>query len=230
VNFWLCQRCFTDAKTDTPGRFETADNGTVFLDEIGNIPLHLQSKLLHVLQTRKVTRLGESKPRNLNVRIISATNSDIKAEIENKTFREDLLYRINTMEINLPPLRERKDDIVPMAHFLLKQLGENTRKSFLTKRGRIYGTLPLKGNIRELENKIERALIMSDDNISVTDLDLLSFEYTETAEEYPLLEMEKRYRKTLLKITETSLKPPKNWVYPEPLYRRLEKFDIKNND
>jgi transcriptional regulator with GAF, ATPase, and Fis domain len=91
VNFWLCQRCFTDAKTDTPGRFETADNGTVFLDEIGNIPLHLQSKLLHVLQTRKVTRLGESKPRNLNVRIISATNSDIKEEVENKTF-EDLLY------------------------------------------------------------------------------------------------------------------------------------------
>jgi transcriptional regulator with PAS, ATPase and Fis domain len=89
----------------------------------------LQSKLLHVLQTRKVTRLGESKPRNLNVRIISATNSDIKAEIENKTFREDLLYRINTMEINLPPLRERKDDIVPMAHFLLKQLGENTIKA-----------------------------------------------------------------------------------------------------
>jgi DNA-binding NtrC family response regulator len=83
----------------------------------------------------------------------------------------------------------------------------------LTKRGRIYGTLPLKGNIRELENKIERALIMSDDNtISVTDLDLLSFEYTETAEEYPLLEMEKRYRKIPLKITETSLKPPKIFI------------------
>jgi transcriptional regulator with GAF, ATPase, and Fis domain len=113
----------------------------------------LQSKLLHVLQTRKVT-LGESKPRNLNVRIISATNSDIKEEDRNKTFREDLLYRINTMEINLPPLRERKDDIV-MAHFLLKQLGEKYNQSevILTKRGRIYGTLPLKGNIRELENK-----------------------------------------------------------------------------
>jgi transcriptional regulator with PAS, ATPase and Fis domain len=87
----------------------------------------LQSKLLHVLQTRKVTRLGESKPRNLNVRIISATNSDIKAEVENKTFREDLLYRINTMEINLPPLRERKDDI---AHGALpsKAVSENTIK------------------------------------------------------------------------------------------------------
>lgn len=234
--FGYAKGAFTDAKTDTPGRFEIANNGTIFLDEIGNIPLHLQSKLLNVLQTKKVTRLGESKPRPLNVRIIAATNSDIKSEVENKTFREDLLYRINTMEINLPPLRERKDDIVPMAQFLLKQLGEKYNQSeviFDTNVAEYMIRYPWKGNIRELENKIERALIMSDDNtISVTDLDLLSFEYTETAEEHPLLEMEKNaIERTLFKNNGNISKTAEDLgLSRASLYRRLEKFDIKNND
>ncbi|MBC5838333.1 sigma-54-dependent transcriptional regulator [Flavobacterium muglaense] len=234
--FGYAKGAFTDAKTDTPGRFEIANNGTIFLDEIGNIPLHLQSKLLNVLQTKKVTRLGESKPRPLNVRIISATNSDIKSEVENKTFREDLLYRINTMEINLPPLRERKDDIVPMAQFLLKQLGEKYNQSeviFDTNVAEYMIRYPWKGNIRELENKIERALIMSDDNtISLTDLDLLSFEYSETAEEYPLLEMEKNaIERALFKNNGNISKTAEELgLSRASLYRRLEKFDIKNND
>ena len=234
--FGYAKGAFTDAKTDTPGRFEIANNGTIFLDEIGNIPLHLQSKLLHVLQTKKVNRLGESKPRPLNVRIIAATNSDIKAEVENKTFREDLLYRINTMEINLPPLRERKDDIVPMAHFLLKQLGEKYNQNdvvFDTNVAEYMERYPWKGNIRELENKIERALIMSDDNIiSVTDLDLLNFEFTETAEEYPLLEMEKNaIERALFKNNGNISKTAEELgLSRASLYRRLEKFDIKNND
>lgn len=234
--FGYVKGAFTDAKTDTPGRFEIANNGTIFLDEIGNIPLHLQSKLLNVLQTKKVTRLGESKPRPLNVRIISATNSDIKSDVENKTFREDLLYRINTMEINLPPLRERKDDIVPMAQFLLNQLGEKYNQNnivFDTNVAEYMERYPWKGNIRELENKIERALIMSDDNtISVTDLDLLSFEYTETAEEYPLLEMEKNaIERTLFKNNGNISKTAEELgLSRASLYRRLEKFDIKNND
>lgn len=234
--FGYAKGAFTDAKTDTPGRFEIANNGTIFLDEIGNIPLHLQSKLLNVLQTKKVTRLGESKPRPLNVRIIAATNSDIKSEVENKTFREDLLYRINTMEINLPPLRERKDDIVPMAQFLLKQLGEKYNQNnivFDTNVAEYMIRYPWKGNIRELENKIERALIMSDDNtISVTDLDLLSFEYTETAEEHPLLEMEKNaIERTLFKNNGNISKTAEDLgLSRASLYRRLEKFDIKNND
>lgn len=234
--FGYAKGAFTDAKTDTPGRFEIANNGTIFLDEIGNIPLHLQSKLLHVLQTKKVNRLGESKPRPLNVRIIAATNSDIKAEVENKTFKEDLLYRINTMEINLPPLRERKDDIVPMAHFLLKQLGEKYNQNdvvFDTNVAEYMERYPWKGNIRELENKIERALIMSDDNIiSVTDLDLLNFEFTETAEEYPLLEMEKNaIERALFKNNGNISKTAEELgLSRASLYRRLEKFDIKNND
>jgi DNA-binding NtrC family response regulator len=106
--FGYAKGAFTDAKNDTPGRFEMAQNGTIFLDEIGNVPLHLQSKLLQVIQTKTVTRLGESTPRTLNVRIISATNLNLKQEINQKAFREDLYYRINTMEIILPPLRNRK--------------------------------------------------------------------------------------------------------------------------
>ena len=101
---------FTDAKIDTAGRFENAQNGTIFLDEIGNVPLHLQSKLLQVIQTKTVTRLGESKARPLNVRIITATNLNLKEEVNQKNFREDLYYRINTMEITLPSLKERKED------------------------------------------------------------------------------------------------------------------------
>lgn len=234
--FGYTKGAFTDAKTDTPGRFEIADNGTIFLDEIGNIPLHLQSKLLHVLQTKKVTRLGESKPRPLNVRIIAATNSDIKAEVANKTFREDLLYRINTMEINLPPLRERKDDITPLAHFLLKQLGEKYNQNdvcFDSNVAEYMERYPWKGNIRELENKIERALIMSDHNtISVTDLDLLNFEYKLTTEEHPLSEIEKNaIERSLFKNNGNISKTAEELgLSRASLYRRLEKYDIKNND
>lgn len=234
--FGYAKGAFTDAKTDTPGRFEIADNGTIFLDEIGNIPLHLQSKLLHVLQTKKVTRLGESKPRPLNVRIIAATNSDIKADVENKTFREDLLYRINTMEINLPPLRERKEDIVPMAQFILKQLGEKYNQNdviFDTNVAEYMARYPWKGNIRELENKIERALIMSDDNtISVIDLDLLHFEYTPNNEENPLSEIEKNaIEKSLFKNSGNISKTAEELgLSRAALYRRLEKYDLKNND
>ena len=197
--FGYAKGAFTDAKMDTPGRFEMASNGTIFLDEIGNIPLHLQAKLLHVLQTKTVTRLGESKPRPLNVRIISATNSDIKAEVKNKTFREDLLYRINTMEIQLPSLRERKDDIVPMANFILDQIAEKYNHGpeasgwqFYENAGPYLEKYPWKGNVREMENKIERALILADNNtITVHDLDILDFEDIQQNDENPLSEMEK---------------------------------------
>ncbi len=96
-----------------------AEGGTLFLDEIGNVPLHLQSKLLQVIQNRQVTRLGEGKPRPVNARIITATNLDLKQEVNAKNFREDLYYRINTMSITLPPLRERNEDLIPLAEFLL---------------------------------------------------------------------------------------------------------------
>lgn len=232
--FGYAKGAFTDAKTDTPGRFESAQNGTIFLDEIGNIPLHLQSKLLHVLQTKTVTRLGESKPRPLNVRIISATNNDIKAEVKNKAFREDLLYRINTMEINLPPLRERKGDIVPMAHFILENIAEKYNQEnwhFEENVAPYLERYPWKGNIREMQNKIERALILADSHtISVHDLDILDFEEIQENDENPLSEMEKTaIEKALLKhhgnISKTA---DELGLSRAALYRRIEKYDLKN--
>jgi len=236
--FGYAKGAFTDAKTDTAGRFESAQNGTIFLDEIGNIPLHLQSKLLHVLQTKTVTRLGESKARPLNVRIISATNNDIKAEVKNKTFREDLLYRINTMEINLPPLRERKDDIVPMAHFILEKVAEKYNHGpeasewrFDENVGPYLERYPWKGNIRELENKIERALILAENNsIAVTDLDILDFEDLPENDDNPLSEMEKTaIEKALFKHHGNISKTAEELgLSRAALYRRIEKYDLKN--
>ncbi len=236
--FGYAKGAFTDAKTDTAGRFEIASGGTIFLDEIGNIPLHLQSKLLHVLQTKTVTRLGESKPRPLNVRVIAATNSDIKAEVKNKTFREDLLYRINTMEIHLPSLRERKDDIVPMAHFILDKIAEKYNHGpeasgwhFDDNVATYLEKYPWKGNIRELENKIERALILADNNtISVNNLDILDFEEIQENDENPLSEMEKSaIEKTLFKYNGNISKTAEELgLSRAALYRRIEKYDLKN--
>ncbi|MTH15081.1 sigma-54 dependent transcriptional regulator [Flavobacterium sp. LC2016-01] len=232
--FGYAKGAFTDAKTDTPGRFESAQNGTIFLDEIGNIPLHLQSKLLHVLQTKTVTRLGESKARPLNVRIISATNNDIKAEVKNKVFREDLLYRINTMEINLPSLRERKEDIVPMAHFVLDQIAEKYNQDnwrFEENVAPYLEKYPWKGNVREMENKIERALILADNNtISVHDLDILDFEEIQENDENPLSELEKTaIEKALFKHHGNISKTAEELgLSRAALYRRIEKYDLKN--
>ncbi|KIO53891.1 sigma-54-dependent transcriptional regulator [Flavobacterium hibernum] len=237
--FGYAKGAFTDAKVDTPGRFEMASNGTIFLDEIGNISLHLQAKLLHVLQTKTVTRLGESKPRPLNVRIIAATNSDIKAEVKNKTFREDLLYRINTMEIHLPSLRERKDDIVPMAHFILDQIAEKYNHGpetsgwkFEDNAASYLEKYPWKGNVREMENKIERALILADNNtISVHDLDILDFEDVLENDENPLSEMEKNaIEKALFKHNGNISKTAEELgLSRAALYRRIEKYDLKNS-
>jgi len=236
--FGYAKGAFTDAKTDTPGRFETAQNGTIFLDEIGNIPLHLQAKLLHVLQTKTLTRLGESKPRLLNVRVIAATNSDIKSEVKNKTFREDLLYRINTMEINLPPLRERKDDIVPMANFILENIAEKYNHGpeasgwrFDENVSTYLERYPWKGNVREMENKIERALILAENNtISVTDLDILDFEEIQENDDNPLSEMEKTaIEKALFKHHGNISKTAEELgLSRAALYRRIEKYDLKN--
>lgn len=232
--FGYAKGAFTDAKTDTPGRFETAQNGTIFLDEIGNIPLHLQAKLLHVLQTKTLTRLGESKPRPLNVRVIAATNSDIKTEVKNKTFREDLLYRINTMEINLPPLRDRKDDIVPMANFVLDQIAEKYNQEnwqFEENVAPYLERYPWKGNVREMENKIERALILAENNIiSINDLDILNFEEIQENDDNPLSEMEKMaIEKALLKHHGNISKTAEELgLSRAALYRRIEKYDLKN--
>ncbi len=153
---------FTDAREEKAGRFETASGGTLFLDEIGNLTLPLQAKILTSIQKREVVRLGSNIAREVNVRIISATNMHVYDMAENFMFRKDLLYRINTVEISLPPLRERKEDIEPLAAYFLQNFGRQYEKEGLgisenAQRRMMEYNWP--GNIRELEQEIERAVI-----------------------------------------------------------------------
>lgn len=170
--FGYAKGAFTDAHKDTIGRFELAEGGTIFLDEIGNLPLHLQSKLLTVIQNRKVTRLGEGKERAIDVRIICATNAPIHEMVNNQTFRQDLLFRINTIELNLPALRNRQEDIPLLVAHFLEKLTKKYRKPIAKVSKEAMQTL-LKyhwpGNIREVEHIIERAVIISDTEIIQTE-------------------------------------------------------------
>jgi len=150
---------YTGANKAREGRFELADGGTLFLDEIGNLPLPGQMKLLRVLETGQFERLGSGRTRKVKVRVLSATNADLKAMIRAGTFREDLYYRLNVIDVNLPPLSERIDDILPLAeHFLAgrAELSDAAREALLT-----Y-TWP--GNVRELKNAIERAALLAGSN------------------------------------------------------------------
>jgi two-component system response regulator HydG len=156
---------FTDAREDRIGRIELAHGGTLFLDEIGNLPLSLQVKLLSVLQNREITPLGSNKAVPIDVRIISATNLDIHLAIKAGEFREDLLYRINTIEITLPPLRQRTEDIPLLAKHFLQLYSVKYRKPNSTINDAAINHLQKyswPGNVRELQNAIERAVIMSD--------------------------------------------------------------------
>ncbi len=157
-----------------PGLFELADNGTLFLDEIGELPLNLQSSLLRVLQEGEVTRVGSTKTRKVAVRIIAATNRDLKQMIQEKAFREDLYYRLNVISINIPPLRERRDDIPPLAEMFIERLN----KKYHTKK-RVSDTFLLElmsmswpGNVRELANFVERQYILNESDVLTTILDM----------------------------------------------------------
>jgi DNA-binding NtrC family response regulator len=234
--FGYAQGAFTDAKVDTPGRFEMAQNGTVFLDEIGNVPLHLQSKLLQVIQTKTVTRLGESKARPLNVRIITATNLNLKQEVTDKNFREDLYYRINTMEIVLPPLRERNEDKIPLAHYLLQKMNDKYGREeiiFDEKALEQIAKHAWNGNIREMENRIERAVILCENNhITVSDLDLEQItNYEENQDDIQLSAVEKTaIEKILFKNNNNISKTAEELgLSRASLYRRLEKYNINTN-
>jgi DNA-binding NtrC family response regulator len=155
---------FTDAKADRVGRFELAEGGTLFLDEIANVPLSQQNKLLRVLETGEFERLGSSRTRRVNVRLISATNADLHEEVEGGRFRQDLLFRLNTIEIRMPSLRERREDIAPLAAHFLAHHARHYRKG-------VHGFDPnamqslldhsWPGNVRELDHAIERAVLMS---------------------------------------------------------------------
>ena len=231
--FGYAKGAFTDAKVDTPGRFEMAQNGTIFLDEIGNVPLHLQAKLLQIIQTKMVTRLGESKARPLNVRIITATNLNLKQEVTDKNFREDLYYRINTMEIVLPPLRERIEDKIPLAKYLLQKMISKYGRDEITfdeKALEQIANHAWNGNIREMENRVERAVILCENNyITVSDLDLEQITtYEDNQADIQLSAVEKTaIEKILLKNNNNISKTAEELGLSRgALYRRLEKYNI----
>jgi len=155
---------FTDAKTDRVGRFELADGGTLFLDEIANVPLNLQTKLLRVLETGDFERVGSSRTRRADVRVLSATNASLGAEVAAGRFRQDLLFRLNTIEIHVPPLRERREDLAPLARHFLKVHAQRYRKSlggFEAGALRALSEHAWPGNVRELDHAVERAVLMA---------------------------------------------------------------------
>lgn len=159
---------FTDAHTDHIGKFEQANGGTLFLDEIGNIPLHLQAKLLRALQNRCITRVGDSKSIPVDIRLICATNKDLKQMVSNGQFRQDLYYRINTVELHLPALRERSEEITPLAEIFISKFADKYRRNVtgLTQEAiKLLKEHSWSGNIRELSNCIEKAVILSENEL-----------------------------------------------------------------
>ena len=166
---------FTDAHADHVGKFEQANGGTLFLDEIGNIPLHLQAKLLRAIQNKTITRVGDTKAIPVDIRLICATNKNLEQMVKDGEFREDLYYRINTMHLHLPALRERTDEIVPLANMFIEKYAEKYRRhvSGLTPEAQdLLKCQYWSGNIRELQNCIEKAVILSDgETLGVNDLE-----------------------------------------------------------
>lgn len=159
---------FTDAKENRPGKFELADKGTLFLDEIGNLSFQMQSKLLAALQNRMITRIGSNDAVQVDIRLICATNRNLDKMVKEGLFREDLLYRINTIQIEIPPLRNRENDIIELADFFLKKFVNKYGKSELRINNQSYDKLMRynwPGNIRELQNTIEKAVILCDSKV-----------------------------------------------------------------
>lgn len=163
--FGHAKGAFTDAKTERGGKFEVASQGSLFLDEIGNIPLYLQSKLLSVIQNRQVVRVGENTPRPIDIRLITATNADLETMVHENKFREDLFYRINTIVLHLPPLRDRGGDVAELAEIFLVKFAKKYNKkceSFNASAKTKLANHTWPGNIRELLHTVEKAVILSD--------------------------------------------------------------------
>jgi len=169
---------FTDAHTDHVGKFEQANGGTLFLDEIGNIPPHLQAKLLRALQNRCITRVGDDKSIPVDIRLICATNKDLNQMVANGEFRQDLYYRINTFELHLPALRERTDEILPLAEMFVNKFAEKYRrnvKGISADTAEVLKGHSWSGNIRELSNCIEKAVILSENELlTAADIEIVA--------------------------------------------------------
>jgi transcriptional regulator with PAS, ATPase and Fis domain len=229
---------FTGAFANQEGLFEKAREGTIFLDEIGEIPSHLQVKLLRALEAKEILPIGNTTPRHIDVRVLAATNRDLKKEVETGHFREDLYYRLNVMEVHIPPLKDRPEDIPLLVEYLIKKHNPELKKSFKGADAevlRILMALPWKGNVRELDNVIEHTMILADgDMITCKDLPRV---ITASGQEHPgftlclkdaLRNFEKQHivrvleqvgqdRREAAKLLDISL---------SSLYRKIEELDI----
>jgi transcriptional regulator with PAS, ATPase and Fis domain len=223
---------FTDAREDRKGKFELASNGTLFLDEIGNLTLHSQSKLLNVLQSRKIVRVGSNRETKVDIRLICATNRDLMKMVSESKFREDLLYRINTIMIEVPPLRDRVDDIPVLANHFLRVYCEKYNKDLMR-----FNTHALEklanynwpGNVRELQHSIEKAVIMSDSPVLLpTDFELNPSSRSIHHQELTLEEMEKQMILESLKRhgNNLSIVAEKLGISRQTLYNKLAKYNL----
>ncbi|KYG73379.1 MULTISPECIES: sigma-54-dependent transcriptional regulator [Roseivirga] len=225
---------FTDARENRPGRFEIANKGTLFLDEIGNLSLSMQAKLLTAIQFKQITRVGSNKAIPLDTRLICATNMPLYEMVEEKEFRQDLLYRINTVEIKLPPLRERVEDIEPLARHFLKLYGKKYKKQ----RMRLNETTLTKlkayswpGNVRELQHAIERAIIMSNSHLLAPE-DFLLVERPNqnviTSDTFNMEDMEKQAIQNAIRNAEGNLTKAAKalGLGRSTLYRKMEKYKL----
>lgn len=230
---------FTDAKVDKPGRFEIASGGTLFLDEIGNLSLAMQAKILTAIERREVTRVGANKETPVNIRLLCATNANIDQLVSSGAFRQDLFYRINTVQIHVPPLRQRGSDIELLARFFVEKFSRKYKKSIEGVSQScldMFANYPWPGNVRELQHCVERAVIMSDGSL-LSDNDCVLQDYNKACLEQSsqsrqvgmnLDEMERSAIKKSIEIHAGNLsKVAKELgLTRASLYRRLEKFGI----
>ena len=220
---------FTGATKPKPGKFELAHGGTLFLDEIGDLPISLQVKLLRVLQEKEVERLGSTVPRKVDVRIIAATNQDLRKKVEGGSFREDLYYRINTINIHIPPLRERKEDILPLAEFFLRKFSREMGKDikgFDREARKALLSYQWPGNVRELINVVERAVVLTRKNIITADLLMLE----QLKSPFPTLEeLEREHIKKALKISGGNLTRASELlgIHRNTLREKLKKYNLR---
>jgi DNA-binding NtrC family response regulator len=224
---------FTDARTDRVGRFELANGGTLFLDEIANVPMRQQAKLLRVLETGELERVGSSQTRRVDVRILSATNAQLHDEARAGNFREDLLFRLNTVEIHLPALRDRRGDIAPLAEHFLARNRTRYRKhvmGFSTAAMRMMMEYSWPGNVRELEHAVERAVLLCrGDEIEPSNLAITSgTQAPQMLEEMSIDEMESALIRKVLRRCDGNISQAAEslGLSRAALYRRIEKYGI----
>ncbi|MDD2960884.1 MAG: sigma-54 dependent transcriptional regulator [Muribaculaceae bacterium] len=225
---------FTGAIKDKKGLFEEANHGTIFLDEIGEMAFELQAKLLRVLENNEFIKIGDTKPTKIDIRIIAATNRNLKKEIENNRFREDLFYRLSVFNINIPPLRERREDIKPLTDLFISYFSKRLKKDIISISNDYYEALEhsqWEGNIRELRNVIERSMIIADERLCSDDLPL-DFQCSDNMagkSEFDLAGMEKTHITKVLKYTNGNKTEASRLlkIGLTTLYRKIEEYRIE---